>query len=104
MTPRAGPRRHLWYSGRMTEASIPILLETTGLLAVDKPEGVASIPERGGQGDDLLSVLSRQTGMRLFVVHRLDKGVTGIIVYAKNAETHKFLNDQFAERTTKKRY
>lgn len=85
-------------------ADIPILLETTGLIAVDKPEGVASIPERGGTGDDLLSILSRQTGMRLFVVHRLDKGVTGVIIFAKNAESHKFLNDQFAGRTTKKRY
>lgn len=85
-------------------SDIPILLETPGLIAVDKPEGIASIPERGGKGDDLLSMLSRQTGMRLFVVHRLDKGVTGVIVFAKNADAHRFLNDQFAGRTTKKRY
>jgi RluA family pseudouridine synthase len=85
-------------------SDVPILFETSGLIAVDKPEGVASIPERGGKGDDLLSLLSRQTGMRLFVVHRLDKGVTGVIVFAKNADAHRFLNDQFAARTTKKRY
>jgi tRNA pseudouridine32 synthase / 23S rRNA pseudouridine746 synthase len=94
----------LLQSSIVTEAEIPILFESTGLIAVDKPEGVASIPERGGKGDDLLSRLTRQTGMRLFVVHRLDKGVTGVIIYAKNADAHRFLNDQFAARATKKRY
>lgn len=88
----------------MADIEIPILYQTTGLIAVDKPEGIASIPERGGKDEDLLTALSRQTGMRLFVVHRLDKGVTGVIVYAKNADAHRFLNDQFAARSTKKRY
>jgi len=83
---------------------IPILFDSPALVAVDKPEGVASIPERDQTQEDLLTRLSRQVGGRLFAVHRLDKGVTGVIVYAKNADTHRFLNDQFAARSTRKRY
>ncbi len=84
--------------------AIPILFDSPELIAVDKPEGIASIPERDQTNEDLQTQLSKQIDARLFVVHRLDKGVTGVIVYAKNAETHKFLNDQFAARATKKRY
>jgi tRNA pseudouridine32 synthase / 23S rRNA pseudouridine746 synthase len=85
-------------------AELQVLYESTGLIAVNKPEGMASIPERDGKDDDVFTQLSRQTGMQLFIVHRLDKGVTGVILFAKNAATHKFLNDQFAERKTRKRY
>lgn len=83
---------------------IPVLFESPALIAVNKPEGIASIPERDQTNEDLQTRLSRQIGARLFAVHRLDKGVTGVIVYAKNAETHRFLNDQFAARATRKRY
>ena len=42
--------------------------------------------------------------MRPGIVHRLDKGTSGVIVVAKNDFTHKALSDQFAKRTVKKEY
>jgi RluA family pseudouridine synthase len=84
--------------------TIQRLFESSAIIAVNKPEGVASIPERSGEGGDLLSLLSAELGERLYVVHRLDKGVTGVILFAKTAAAHKILNDQFAARTVKKTY
>jgi RluA family pseudouridine synthase len=81
---------------------IHILFETTDILAVDKPEGLASIHEQGK--DCLLSLLSTQFPEKLYVVHRLDKEVSGVILFARNAPTHKFLTQQFSGHTVDKTY
>lgn len=52
---------------------IPILFENSDVIAVDKPEGLAAIPERRRQGQSLLDMLSAERGEKLYVVHRLDK-------------------------------
>lgn len=83
---------------------IPILFENKDILAVDKPAGISSIPERDGSKDCLLSLLSSMFKEKLYVVHRLDKEVSGVILFAKNAASHKHLNDQFSHRLIKKTY
>jgi RluA family pseudouridine synthase len=84
--------------------NIPLLLETDDLLAVDKPEGIASIPERDRDRGSVLKLLEQTRGERLYVVHRLDKEVSGVLLFARNGETHKLLNDQFAGRNVRKSY
>ncbi|MFH1197432.1 MAG: RluA family pseudouridine synthase [bacterium] len=83
---------------------LKVLFENENLIAVDKPCGLQSIP--GGKKDepDLRSQLEVQCEQKLFVVHRLDKEVSGVIVFAKNAETHKYLSLQFEDREVKKKY
>ena len=81
---------------------IHLLLETPDILAVDKPEGLASIHEQGK--DCLLTLLSAQFPEKLYVVHRLDKEVSGAILFARNAAAHKFLAQQFSEHTVDKTY
>jgi RluA family pseudouridine synthase len=82
----------------------PILFENDDLLAVNKPEGLASIPE-GTEGRDCLLALLESAGTgRLYIVHRLDKEVSGVILFARNAATHKHLNEQFRQRTVSKTY
>ena len=83
---------------------LEILYEDNDIIAVNKQEGLASIHDSAGEKEDLQSILSERCKLKVFVVHRLDKEVSGVIVYAKNAETHKLLNKQFAERTVKKSY
>ncbi len=83
---------------------IEILYEDNDIIAVNKPEGLASIHDSAGEKEDLQTILSERCKLKVFVVHRLDKEVSGVIVYAKNAATHKLLNKQFAERTVKKSY
>jgi len=80
------------------------LFEDADVLVVNKPEGLASIPERDTTQESLLSQLSATSPVKLYAVHRLDKEVSGVIIFAKNAATHKFLNEQFSHRTVRKMY
>lgn len=83
---------------------IPILFENDDILAVDKPEGLASIPEGSQEKDCLLSKLASRSPGRLYVVHRLDKAVSGVILFAKNPAAHRHLNEQFEQRSIRKTY
>src|SRR5688572_8370122 len=91
-------------SSNLTSADIPTLYEDDDLISLNKPEGLCSIPERQDKKNDLLSLLSIKLGLRPYVVHRLDRDVSGIILFAKNAAAHASLNDQFSGRTIKKTY
>ncbi len=84
--------------------TIPILYETADYLAVDKPEAIASIPERRPGTESVLQILQRDRGEKLFVVHRLDKEVSGVLVFARNAGAHRHLNRRFDERAVRKTY
>lgn len=84
--------------------TLTILLEDDDVLAVNKPEGLASIPEGTPGRDSLLQRLSASWPERLYVVHRLDKETSGVILFAKNATAHRFLNDQFSRWQADKVY
>jgi RluA family pseudouridine synthase len=84
--------------------TIPLLLETDDILAVDKPEGIATIPERDSGRDCVARILETTRGEKLFVVHRLDKEVSGVLLFARNAQTHAWLNEQFSSRRVRKTY
>jgi tRNA pseudouridine32 synthase/23S rRNA pseudouridine746 synthase len=83
---------------------ISILFEDEDLVAANKPEGLASIPERDKNKQSLLALLSAQLQIRLFVVHRVDKEVSGVILFAKNESAHRSLNEQFSKRAVHKTY
>jgi tRNA pseudouridine32 synthase / 23S rRNA pseudouridine746 synthase len=83
---------------------IEILYEEENVIAVNKPEGLASIHDSAGREFDLQNILQQYLNKKVLIVHRLDKEVSGVILCAKNASTHKFLNKQFEEREVKKSY
>ncbi len=83
---------------------LKILFENNDLIAVDKPEGIASISEDDLNKETIHSILEQKLKQKIFIVHRLDKEVSGVILFAKNARTHKYLNEQFSDRTIKKSY
>ena len=83
---------------------IEILFENEDILAVNKPEGLAAIPERQGQTGSLFDLLCTERGEKLFIVHRIDKDTSGLIVFAKNAEAHRRLSLQFEKRLVRKVY
>ena len=85
-------------------ANIPILYEDEDIVAVSKPEGLATLPEASAKASCLRSCLEISRHERLYVVHRLDKEASGVILFARNAAAHKFLNEQFAERMVRKIY
>lgn len=83
---------------------ITILRRTDNWVAVNKPVGVAAIPEKAGDTDCLQARLERELGSRVWVVHRLDKEVSGVILYALNAAAHRSLNMAFEQRLVSKIY
>lgn len=80
-----------------------IISETDNWVAVNKPSGLLSIPDREGK-DDSLKMLLRRNYESIFTVHRIDKDTSGLIVFAKTEEAHKFLSAQFEGRQTVKTY
>ena len=80
-----------------------IIFENPDLVAINKPPGLLSIPDRKGIEISLKVLLKEKYG-EIFTVHRLDKETSGLIVFAKNDVAHKLLSRQFEERQTKKIY
>jgi len=80
-----------------------IIYEDENLIALNKPSGLLSIPDREGKDISLKKLLIDKYG-NIFTVHRLDKDTSGLIVFAKNEATHKHLSQQFEARQTEKIY
>lgn len=81
-----------------------VIHEDAELLVVDKPDGIAAIPERDLQVPSLHKLLEAERGERLWVVHRLDKEVSGLLVFARTAEAHRRLSMAFEARRVGKTY
>lgn len=80
-----------------------ILFENAGFVVVSKPSGLLSIPDRMQSSKSLKEILSEKYG-EIFTVHRLDRGTSGLIIFARNAATHQKLSQLFEEREVEKCY
>jgi RluA family pseudouridine synthase len=89
-----------------------ILYSDTSLLIVNKPAGIPVLPD-GWDKDApyLLQLLEEQfsnpstgSGHWLWVVHRLDKITSGVMVFARTAEAHRALSIQFEKHEAQKVY
>lgn len=80
-----------------------IIAETNDWVALDKPAGLLSIPDREGKDISLKKMLRDKYG-EIFTVHRLDRETSGLIIFAKNETAHRHLSQQFENRQTKKIY
>lgn len=80
-----------------------IIFENDRLVVLNKPAGLLSIPDREGKEISLKVLLIEKYG-KIFTVHRLDRDTSGIIVFAKDEDTHKYLSEAFETRTVEKYY
>ena len=80
---------------------IRILYEDNALVVCLKPPGLLS---QSGPGEDLLQVLGTQLNCTLHPVHRLDRGVGGVMVYAKTSKAAAVLSAAVQQRTFDKEY
>jgi 23S rRNA pseudouridine955/2504/2580 synthase/23S rRNA pseudouridine1911/1915/1917 synthase len=80
-----------------------ILEENNDFIAINKPSGLLSVPDRAGNEISLKEILKHQYG-EIYTVHRLDRDTSGVIVFAKNADAHKFLSGLFESREVEKYY
>ena len=84
--------------------SSEILFSDGELLVVNKPAGLPTIPDGWEQSTTCLrDQLAVEFG-RVWVVHRLDKITSGVIVFARNAEAHRSLSLLFETHQVTKRY
>lgn len=92
--------------------ALAILHEDDHVLVVDKPAGLVVHPGAGhGRGTLVAGVLAHAPGTagvggprRPGVVHRLDKGTSGVLVLAKSQAAYEGLTRQLAARTVRRRY
>ena len=99
--------------------SFEIIFEDEDYIVVNKPSGLLTMPGRGpaAREKNLLALLTQymcNKGLRssggqapkrpMFVVHRLDKDASGLIIFAKNEQTHRYFSIMFETKAIKKIY
>lgn len=84
---------------------IEIIYEDDDIIAVNKPEGLLSVPGKTNR-PSVLSIINSQVPdlEGPVIVHRLDMSTSGIMILAKNTESYHGLQKQFEEKTIRKKY
>ena len=88
-------------------AGLTILFEDPHLVVIDKPEGLLSIATDNHETQTAYRILSdhvkrQNPANKIFVVHRLDRETSGVMVFAKNEKIKRLLQESW-ESTTKER-
>lgn len=83
---------------------IPILFDDADLLVVAKPAGLLAIRDGYDPAKPHLRALLEENHGPLWVVHRLDKDTSGLMILGRNPAAHKHLNAQFAAHRVTKTY
>lgn len=90
------------------DCPFPVLYEDDDLIVVVKPAGILTYGEKGTHGTSVYKILTdylrdRTKGReRVYVVHRLDREVSGILIFAKSEKIQEKIKDHWKE--TEKRY
>ena len=92
---------------------LEIIHEDDDLLVIDKPAGIIMHPGAGNYDETIVNALMHYNKdslstigdeLRPGIVHRIDKDTSGLVVIAKNNETHENLSHQFSEHTITRVY
>jgi len=89
----------------MPLSQIEILHQDAALLVINKPTLLLSVPGRAHDNKDCLVTRLQENGYpEARIVHRLDWETSGLIVLARDADSHRELSRQFHDRETEKAY
>ncbi|NPA92408.1 MAG: RluA family pseudouridine synthase [Chloroflexi bacterium] len=84
--------------------NIPVLYADDHILVIVKPAGLHATPDGWNASlPHVREVLAPRWG-RLWLVHRLDKDTSGVLLLARHPDAHRELNRQFETRTVRKTY
>jgi len=86
---------------------IEILREDDAIIAVDKPAGLPAVPIAGSNSPsafDIVAVEMKRRRERAFVVHRIDRFTSGILLFAKTNRARDALVRQFLKHTPAREY
>jgi 23S rRNA pseudouridine1911/1915/1917 synthase len=81
-----------------------LIFEDDHIIVVEKPAGLLTAPTPESDRGNLSDALSRERGIRVFVVHRIDLDTSGILVFAKTDEANQKLSDIFREHQIERQY
>ncbi len=81
-----------------------IIFEDSDLIVLNKPSGWLSIPDRFDSEKPNLMRFFRKMHQEVFVVHRIDRETSGLIIFAKTEQAHRDLNGQMMDKTADKFY
>jgi len=83
-----------------------IIYEDENLAVLNKSSGIAVSPDRWDLSLERLDTIAAKSlnVKKLYTVHRIDRDTSGLVIFAKNSETHKAFSMAFEERQVKKRY
>lgn len=85
--------------------AIDILFEDEHLIVVNKPPGI--LVHRTPISEDkvfLMQQLRDQVGYKIFTIHRLDRGSSGVLIFGKYAEMSGMMSQLFIQRSIEKKY
>lgn len=74
------------------------------MIAVNKPSGWLSIPDRHDQEIPSVRGWLEKSYPHIFVIHRIDRDTSGLLLFAKTDQAHKYYNQLFEQRAVKKMY
>lgn len=80
-----------------------IIFQDSDIVVAIKPPQILSQGDEKGR-ENAVDILKEMTGGDIFPVHRLDKGVGGVMVFAKNSKAAAELSRQVSDRTMEKTY
>lgn len=83
---------------------VNVLFRDDALLLVDKPSGIVVHPGWAQDGGGMVKVLGKQVGQKVFPLHRLDRGASGVLAFALNSEAAHAGTVAFAEGRAHKAY
>jgi tRNA pseudouridine32 synthase/23S rRNA pseudouridine746 synthase len=83
---------------------VPVIYHDDYLVALDKPSGLLSVKGIGPNKIDCLAVRVASAIECARIVHRLDMDTSGVILMARDADTHRELSRQFQDREVAKTY
>ncbi|MDR0978288.1 MAG: RluA family pseudouridine synthase [Endomicrobium sp.] len=88
------------------EMNLNIIYEDSDIIIVNKQPGIVVHPSYGHSSGTLLNALAAYSKGKYtpYLVHRLDKDTSGLIIFAKNEKSKISLSKQFQKRTVKKIY
>ena len=81
-----------------------ILFQDDSLVCIHKPAGLLTIPDGYDPGAPHVAQLMAAEFGKLWIVHRLDRETSGVVILARSAAAHRALNRQFEQRSVQKVY
>lgn len=81
-----------------------IIYKDEHILVINKPAGLSVLPEGWEPDAPYLVKMLEEQFPKVWVVHRLDKSTSGVLIFAFTADAHRSLNIQFEKHETEKIY